>query len=236
MNQWDDTQNDPYDGGEFAEYGDAQPKSNVLGIVGFILSFCLPPIGLVLSAIALGRQPRGFAVAGTIIGLLLTLLLAGAGGGLWWFMSQPENKAMSQVQEDMGQVFFLNEQYESQNGQPAPTLANLNLPREVVVDPWNNLYVYETREDGSWTITTMGPDGELGTADDLQAESTEEYLDFLLDISMSQITTVWKEPLREAGGLPEENLSAADDLPPPTDADETPPADDGPSGTPEAGN
>src|SRR5215210_2130737 len=50
-------------------YPERRP-SNTLGIVGFVLAFCLPPIGLILSLAALARRPRGFAIAGVIIGLL----------------------------------------------------------------------------------------------------------------------------------------------------------------------
>ena len=54
------------------------PPSNSLGISGFVVSLAgvvvtfgfLCPIGLILSLIALRKEPRGFAVAGTIIGLL----------------------------------------------------------------------------------------------------------------------------------------------------------------------
>ncbi|MEM9109031.1 MAG: DUF4190 domain-containing protein, partial [Planctomycetota bacterium] len=54
------------------------PPTNALGIAGFVVSLsgmivCLgliSPIGLVLSLIALAKSPRGYAVAGSIIGLL----------------------------------------------------------------------------------------------------------------------------------------------------------------------
>src|ERR1043165_9168202 len=64
-----------------------QRRTNGLGIAGFVVSLVgiftlglLCPIGLLLSFIALFRAPRGFAIAGLIIGLLgsleLTIIVA----------------------------------------------------------------------------------------------------------------------------------------------------------------
>ena len=60
--------------------------SNGLGIAGFIVSLVgivgscglLCPVGLLMSIIAMRREPRGFAIAGLIIGLL---------GSLWIFIA-----------------------------------------------------------------------------------------------------------------------------------------------------
>ena len=55
----------------------APQPANTLGLAGFITSVVgilfgglLCPVGLILSLVALGRPPRGFAVAGAVIGLL----------------------------------------------------------------------------------------------------------------------------------------------------------------------
>lgn len=55
------------------------PPGQVLGIVGFVLSFIVAPIGLILSIIAAVKLSRagaskGLAVAGIIIGALITAL------------------------------------------------------------------------------------------------------------------------------------------------------------------
>src|SRR3954471_6265213 len=67
----------------------AHPPSNNLGLAGFVTSLLgllscgvLSPIGLLLSLIGLTKQPRGFAVAGTIIGLIGSVFLAVAGVGI----------------------------------------------------------------------------------------------------------------------------------------------------------
>ncbi len=63
-------------------------SSNTLGLVGFIVSLAsiitcgiAAPIGLILSIVGLFKNPKGFAIAGTIIGALLSLfgLLIGIG-------------------------------------------------------------------------------------------------------------------------------------------------------------
>lgn len=74
-------------------------RTNGLGTAGFIVSLVgflscgfLSPIGLVLSLIALGRQPRGLAIAGFVLGLIgsiwlivaLALGLFAAIFGIFW--------------------------------------------------------------------------------------------------------------------------------------------------------
>lgn len=70
-------QGDPYhDGGMgFDEGAPARPATNTLGLVGFVLSFCTGPIGLVVCLIALTKPPRGFAIAGVFISLISSVLL-----------------------------------------------------------------------------------------------------------------------------------------------------------------
>src|SRR6185503_10603697 len=67
----------------------AHPPSNNLGLAGFVTSLLgllscgvLSPIGLLLSLIGLTKRPRGFAIAGTILGLIGSVFLAVAGVGI----------------------------------------------------------------------------------------------------------------------------------------------------------
>ncbi|WP_149084624.1 hypothetical protein [Microbacterium sp. 1S1] len=51
----------------------------MLSIIGLVLAFLLPPVGLILSIIALvqlgkARAPRGLAIAGIVVGAILTIL------------------------------------------------------------------------------------------------------------------------------------------------------------------
>lgn len=81
-------------GGGFG--GPPAKKAHVLAIVGLVLAILLPPIGLIVSIIALFRVRRhggkGFAVAGTIVGLLFTIgivIALVALGGLIAFAKGP---------------------------------------------------------------------------------------------------------------------------------------------------
>jgi hypothetical protein len=75
-----------------------EKPSNVLGIIGFVLSLIpltygggilLWSIALILSFIALFKRPRGFAIAGFVISLvcLAFYLLALFGIALFWLSS-----------------------------------------------------------------------------------------------------------------------------------------------------
>lgn len=57
---------------------------NVMCIVGFVLAFVLPPVGLVLSIIALvqinktGEQSKGLAIAGIVLNAVFTVIIVAA--------------------------------------------------------------------------------------------------------------------------------------------------------------
>ena len=169
--------------------GQPQPEmSNNLGLAGFITSLVgavmtagfLCPVGLVLSLIALRRQPRGFAIAGTVIGLLgscggcLALmigipLLAGgavllaalgfvAGGGV---------PALHTI-DHMLQVRSAIETYEQANGKLPASLSDLNMPKDMLEDGWGTPLQYQVSQQGptmSWTLQSAGPDRQLDKDD-----------------------------------------------------------------------
>lgn len=66
--------------GQQGYYGQAAPaRTPAIAIVGLILAFIMAPVGLVVSIIAIGKAKRagagrGLAVAGTVVGAVLTLL------------------------------------------------------------------------------------------------------------------------------------------------------------------
>src|SRR4051812_164334 len=66
--------------------------TNPLAIAGFIVSLIgmlgcliLGPVGMVISAFALRRKPRGFAIAGLILGILATLTIITLVASVWFF-------------------------------------------------------------------------------------------------------------------------------------------------------
>ena len=165
-----------------------QEASNNLGLAGFITSLVgavmtagfLCPVGLILSLIALRRQPRGFAIAGTVIGALgscggcfalaigLPLLAGGAvllamlgfvaGGGV---------PALHTI-DHMLQVRGAIETYERANGRLPASLSDLSMPKDMLEDGWGTPLQYQTSQQDStvsWTLQSAGPDRQLDKDD-----------------------------------------------------------------------
>lgn len=144
-----------------------QPSSNTLGIVGFVLAFCVSPLGLLISLVALAKPPRGFAIAGTVIGLLGTIawVLVGmamfVGGGAM-FKGFGLGMDYSVVESQ------LKSYATSHNGEFPTDLATAGVPEGGRKDPWDREYKFERAEDGkSWTLTSASFDGQFGTPDDV---------------------------------------------------------------------
>lgn len=136
--------------------------SNPLGVVGFVLAFCLPPIGFLLSLIAVCMRPRGFAIAGLIVSLL-TSSIAGVlvYGGYYYVW--PALKATTEVVGDSTTIIQAIKTYQRNNGDALPpNLSALGLTGDTLLDPWGTPYLYEVGADGkSWTLKVAGPDGEF---------------------------------------------------------------------------
>ncbi len=158
-----------------------QPTNN-LGLAGFITSLLgilscgvLAPIGLLLSLIGLTKQPRGFAIAGTIIGLLGSIFLAVAGVGI--VMGVMGLKAAGQILKDYvdahttaRQVYLQLDQQRKQGG--ATTAAALTTATAAAVaakhnDPWGTPLRAEVT-DGRITVSTAGRDKQFDTEDDIE--------------------------------------------------------------------
>lgn len=155
------------------EFGaEPRPQSNTLGIVGFILSFCLSPIGLIVSLIALAKQPRGFAIGGVVIGLLGTgiWILCAVMGMAGFKLAKP----MFETAAEIAVIKMKLTSYEQQNnGNAAADLATAGITGDTLTDSWGSPYQYSPGADGkSWTLTTLGPDQTIGTKDDGVITST----------------------------------------------------------------
>lgn len=161
-----------------AEQPYARPpkKDNGMGLSGFIVSLvglflCGIPsvIGLIISAIALKKEPRGLAIAGVIIGIIGMFQLVGVGLlGYQWVQLAREglteiNSMLAEVQleqaaAEIGSVWKEREQLPTQE-EGEEMLMGRN-------DMMNNSLVYET--DGtSFSIRSAGADGTLETEDDI---------------------------------------------------------------------
>ena len=152
-------------GGEYQEQ-----EKNVLGIVGFALSFCTGPIGLIVSLIALTKRPKGFAIAGVIISLISTAVIGTVVLGGAWFAKKfgahiatviDTTKDFQAIQQGMAS-------YQTANGSLPPDLASLGLSASETQDANGISYGYSVKSDGSgWQLTWAGMDKQLGTSDDL---------------------------------------------------------------------
>ena len=166
------------------------PATNGLGIAGFVcslLGLCsggfLSPVGLILSLIALKDEPRGFAIAGVVLGALGTcgilgtivlaivapLFLIGIAATIGLVAVVPQLEAYF----DMGRINAQVEAYQVRTGALPLGLDDLSIDdAEVLVDPWGNAYVYELAEDGqSYRLSSTGEDGTPGTDDDIEMDS-----------------------------------------------------------------
>lgn len=168
--------------------------TNGLGVAGFVCSVIglltggiLSPVGLILSLIALGRSPRGFAVAGVVVGLLGTcggviLVLAILAFGLAVVLAAVGIFAFTQSERielsaDMAKIAARAEDYKRENRGIAPAgLEVLGLETSTLTDPWGNRYRYVlvTGEPG-YDILSDGKDAKTGTADDVSLSKLDRY-------------------------------------------------------------
>ena len=164
--------------------------SNSLGLAGFIVSLVgfivcggvLCPIGLVMSLIALRKQPRGFAIAGVVLGstgtvffflfgialmfVILAFVLAAVGMGLVI--------AVAAIASNMGPnaigIYEDIDSYYDANGRAPAILSDMGTytPDELT-DAWGAPIRYEVSPDGQeiW-LRSDGKDQTPGTDDDLE--------------------------------------------------------------------
>lgn len=173
-------------------------STNGLGVAGFVCSMVgllctggiVSPVGLILSLVALGRPPRGLAIAGAIIGaigscgiialaitapvvVLVALAAVGAsaaaGGLAAMFGPQIE------TQVELAVLDMRLQRYEQQNGKLPASLAEVSTStdpsRPDITDPWGNPYQYvpvPTAAGRPFRLFSMGEDAVSGTPDDIE--------------------------------------------------------------------
>ena len=166
-------------------------ESNGLGVAGFFISLIglfIPTgivalLGLLISLVALGRQPRGFAGLGVLIGLFGTVVwlavmvvavlgaaTLGVGilicGAAFFILTQPET---IEVTSDMINVTLAVAEYEDEHQSLPADLSGLGLALTTLTDPWGKPYSYKLAEgeDAGFDVVSGGGDRQLGTDDDL---------------------------------------------------------------------
>lgn len=156
--------------------------TNRLGIAGFICSLvglltcgALSPVGLLISLAAIFRPPRGFAIAGVMLGILGSLLIAVivALGSLTIGLRAAASVALGAG--DVNALFDLHaikraiRQHHQETGALPRTLDELSLEEGALTDSWGARYEYRRGPHGRhYTIESPGRDGLMGTADDIR--------------------------------------------------------------------
>lgn len=163
-----------------------EAASNTLGLAGFITSLVgiaftggvLCPVGLILSLIALSRRPRGFAVAGVVLGalgscggcLVLALFTLVGGAALAGALAVVVTGGTQGLEtlDHMMQVDVAIEAYERKHGELPAELSQLGLPEGILKDGWGHPLEYRLDRGvarWNWKLRTPGPDGVLQDSD-----------------------------------------------------------------------
>ena len=162
------------------------PPANNLGLAGFITSILglvscgvLSPVGLLLSLIGLTKRPRGFAIAGTVIGVIGTVFLALVGVGIVLGIlgigaGVKALKEYASTHEQAMKLYAELEQRQAQGGTgtgatTAPTLdaTTANALAAKYNDGWGTPLRAEVAA-GVFTIVSAGRDKSFDTKDDLR--------------------------------------------------------------------
>ena len=167
--------------GQTQPYYYQPPPANPLGIAGFVVSLsgmivCLGlvcPIGLLLSLVALSKPPRGFAIAGTIIGLFgsimgaLTILIISGAISSGFLLSSFFGQTMTEMTIDIASYDIDNHFSNHNDTLPDEPTGNALIAGHI--DEWNNNLKYQPTQGSTtdYAITSAGPDGIFGSNDDI---------------------------------------------------------------------
>lgn len=150
---------------EHAPEAPPRPPGNGMGVAGFVVSLVgfvltcglLCPIGLIFSLIGLGRQPKGFAIAGTIIGALGSLMLVAVAVFGW-----PYGVTGLRLAWNKNAI----ETYAQEHGEMPDDEEGVRILPDPL-DGWDRPFRY-VRIPGSYELKSAGPDGLFDTQDDLE--------------------------------------------------------------------
>lgn len=167
-------------------------ETNTPGLIGFILSLCglacgvMFPVGFIVSLFGLGKEPKGFAIAGTIIGavgsllILAVLLLYGAMFAACIGFGATAARFTIETQTAFDDAKATIDEYEMANGElPDEETGNQLIADADIKDGWGRNVRYETTEEGDYVIRSAGADGDFDTIDDATSQDYDwEASDF----------------------------------------------------------
>lgn len=157
------------------------PARNGLGLAGFIVSlvgvFCtctiLSPIGLLLSVIALFKPPRGFAIAGTVIGLAGTVILALASSFVWVVVQNVPNSGFGQIVPILNTMMSAAAAVTDLANASPGAVPSQEAGSEIAArhkDAWGTPFRYEPG-DHVFHVVSAGSDKQFDTPDDLKLDN-----------------------------------------------------------------
>lgn len=160
-----------------------KPPSNGLGIAGFVVSLAgfiacpfVAPIGLLLSFIAVFREPRGFAIAGLVLGLLssigMLVLLIVLGAVLAVAVAAMAAHGLPGLDAafEMIKIGDQARVHRRLNGAYPVSMDAMGaaLAPDERTDWWGRPYAYTLSADGTeFSLRSLGPDGQAETNDDI---------------------------------------------------------------------
>jgi hypothetical protein len=158
-------------------------RSNGLGLAGFITSLVgivscgiLSPIGALLSFFGLFKSPRGFALAGFLIGAVGSVWLIVAAAFIGMIIGLPIFTAIQVPEVSTGFRIGLGimqvEQFRTEHG-ALPDLSEWDKIRQdawfTMDDGWGKALDYLIDDDGNFIIRSAGSDGIFDTQDDISS-------------------------------------------------------------------
>jgi len=155
---------------QYSTYGESKPK-NILGIIGFIFSVTclLAPLGLLMSFIALFKRPRGFAIAGCLVGVVFSIPHGiFAAGTIRIAMMSPAELTAEATGAEVAAVLFAAGRALDEQGSLPESADQLELSESTATDFWGNPYRLQRDSGNAIQVISMGPDGILGTDDDIE--------------------------------------------------------------------
>lgn len=138
----------------------------------------LSPVGLVLSLVAIVRAPRGFAIAGLVIGLLgsvwaIIMLLIGGLSVVLAAFGLGAAVPLFVTEARMVHVATAVAEHKNPNGSFPTDLAALpGLSADDLKDAWGHALHIVLKAPNEFEIVSDGPDGIAGNRDDLHSNTT----------------------------------------------------------------
>jgi len=157
--------------------------SNPLGLAGFIVSLVglcsggtLSIVGLILSIVAVNRQPKKFAIAGIVLGVLgllwvaVLVLFVGAGVLLAVVLGLVEGRGALETAVDSWQIKDAIVQYHEENDAWPVDISEVSgIEAERLEDRWGKPYhITIDSKNRQLEVVSDGPDGQAGTIDDVK--------------------------------------------------------------------